>query len=235
MKCNFCWEDLEGQAVVTACGNLFCCEDAAKILRDEGGCPVCDQPFRVTNDVEMNPNEHWINMAMIGVTPELAMRTASESLKFYISQMELQCENKMNRFGNQCREQCQGMKSKCIEKMEQVREAYEKLDKRCGLMEQEGANLTKDKQELQEKFSETSSDGILTDLFYGQKDRRNFVGIYRRIYDDINGYIFYQKVVGIFSEYSDDINSYLFYRKVVRISSVYSDETPTTSTVIYFI
>ncbi|KAF8080895.1 hypothetical protein N665_0917s0011 [Sinapis alba] len=183
MKCNFCWEDLEGQAVVTACGNLFCCEDAAKILRDEGGCPVCDQPFRVTNDVEMNPNEHWINMAMTGVTPELAMRTTSESLKFYISQMELQCENKMNRFGNQCREQCQGMKSKCIEKMEQVREAYEKLGKRCGLMEQEVANLTKDKQELQEKFSETSS-GRRYHLV-GKKYSSEFHQNFRRFSDEL--------------------------------------------------
>ncbi|KAF8080890.1 hypothetical protein N665_0917s0006 [Sinapis alba] len=119
----------------------------------------------------MNPNEHWINMAMTGVTPELAMRTANESLKFYISQMELECENKMNRFGNQCREQCQGMKSKCIEKMEQVREAYEKLGKRCGLLEQEVANLTKDKQELQEKFSETSRKKRKLNELYDQLSR----------------------------------------------------------------
>ena len=42
------------------------------------------------------------------------------------------------------------------EKMEQVRIAYQKMGKSCQMMEQERENLTKYKQELQEKFSEKS-------------------------------------------------------------------------------
>ena len=42
------------------------------------------------------------------------------------------------------------------EKMEQVRTAYQKMGKSCQMMEQEIENLTKYKQELQEKFSEKS-------------------------------------------------------------------------------
>ena len=66
----------------------------------------------------------------------------------------MQC--KMNRVVAQRRQKCEGMQAKFSEKMEQVHTAYQKMGKRCQMMEQEVANLTKDKQELQEKFSEKS-------------------------------------------------------------------------------
>jgi E3 ubiquitin-protein ligase CCNP1IP1 len=48
------------------------------------------------------------------------------------------------------------MQAKFSEKLEEVHTAYQKMAKRCQLMEQEIENLTRDKQELQEKFAEKS-------------------------------------------------------------------------------
>ena len=66
----------------------------------------------------------------------------------------MQC--KMYRVVAQCCEKCEGILSMFSEKMEQVRTAYQKMGKSCQMMEQERENLTKYKQELQEKFSEKS-------------------------------------------------------------------------------
>lgn len=63
---------------------------------------------------------------------------------------------KMNRIVAQCRQKCEAMQEKFTEKLEQVHTAYQKMAKRCQMMEQEIETLSKDKQELQEKFSEKS-------------------------------------------------------------------------------
>ena len=75
---------------------------------------------------------------------------------FYNGQRELELQCKMNRIIAQCQQKCEAMQEKFGEKLGQVHTAYQKMTKRCQMMEQEIENLAKDKQELQEKFAEKS-------------------------------------------------------------------------------
>ena len=75
---------------------------------------------------------------------------------FYIGQKELEMQCKMNGLVTQCRQKCEAMQESFSEKMEQVHTAYQKMAKKSQMMEQEIQNLSKDKQELQEKFAEKS-------------------------------------------------------------------------------
>ncbi|GLU17781.1 hypothetical protein SLE2022_341350 [Rubroshorea leprosula] len=158
MKCNACWQELEGQAISTTCGHLLCTEDAGKILSNDAACPICDQVLSksLTKPVDINPNDEWINMAMAGVSPQILMKSAHRSVMFYIGQKELEMQYKMNRIVAQFRQKCETMQEKFSEKLEQIHTAYQKMAKRCQMMEQEIEHLSKDKQELQEKFAEKS-------------------------------------------------------------------------------
>lgn len=84
------------------------------------------------------------------------MKSAYRSVMFFIGQKELEMQYKMNKIIAQCRQKCEGMQEKFTEKLEQLHTAYQKMNKRCQMMEQEIENLSKDKQELQEKFGEKS-------------------------------------------------------------------------------
>jgi len=84
------------------------------------------------------------------------MKSAYRSVMFYIGQKELEMQYKVNRIVGQCRQKCELMQAKFTEKLEEVHTAYQKMAKRCQLMEQENENLNRDKQELQEKFAEKS-------------------------------------------------------------------------------
>ncbi|KAE8703332.1 E3 ubiquitin-protein ligase CCNB1IP1-like protein [Hibiscus syriacus] len=70
---------------------------------------------------------------------------------FYIGQKELETQYKMNRIVAQYRQKYEAMHEKFSEKLDQVHTAYQKMAKKCQMMEQEIECLTKDKQELQEK------------------------------------------------------------------------------------
>ncbi|KAG8070208.1 hypothetical protein GUJ93_ZPchr0006g44159 [Zizania palustris] len=170
MKCNACWRELEGQAVSTTCGHLLCTEDAKKILSNDGACPICDQVLSKSHmrPVDINPNDDWTNMAMAGVSPQILMKSAYRSVMFYIGQKELEMQYKMNRIVGQCRQKCELMQAKFTEKLEEVHTAYQKMAKRCQLMEQEIENLMRDKQELQEKFAEKSRQKRKLDEMYDQ-------------------------------------------------------------------
>ncbi|CAN8288104.1 unnamed protein product [Cochlearia groenlandica] len=170
MRCNACWRELEGRAISTTCGHLLCTEDASKILSNDGACPICDQVLSksLMKPVDTNPNEEWINMAMAGISPQILMKSAYRSVMFYSSQRDLEMQYKMNRVVAQCRQKCEDMQAKFSEKMEQVHTAYQKMGKRCQMMEQEVENLNKDKQELQEKFSEKSRSKRKLDEMYDQ-------------------------------------------------------------------
>lgn len=84
------------------------------------------------------------------------MKSAYRSVMFYIGQKDLEMQAKMNKVVGQCRQKCVAMQEKFTEKIEQIHTAYQKMAKRCQIMEQELESLSKDKQELQEKFSEKS-------------------------------------------------------------------------------
>lgn len=84
------------------------------------------------------------------------MKSTYRSVVFYIGQKELEMQYKMSRVAAQCRQKCEVMQEKFTEKLEQVHTAYQKMGKKCQMMEQEIENLSKDKQELQEKFAEKS-------------------------------------------------------------------------------
>ncbi|XP_048442953.1 E3 ubiquitin-protein ligase CCNB1IP1 homolog isoform X4 [Pyrus x bretschneideri] len=170
MRCNACWRELEGRAVSTTCGHLLCTEDAGKILGSDGACPVCDQVLSKSHmkAFDINPNDEWINMAMIGVSPQILMNSAHKSVMFYIGQRELEMQCKMNRMQAQYRQKFEAMQEKFGEKMEQLHAAYQKMAKRCQTMAQEIESLSKDKQELQEKFSEKSRQKRKLDEMYDQ-------------------------------------------------------------------
>lgn len=82
------------------------------------------------------------------------MKSAYRSVSFYIGQRDLEMQYKMNKLVAQCRQKCEAMQEKCREKLEQVYTAYQKVTKRCQMLEQERESLSKDKQELQDKFAE---------------------------------------------------------------------------------
>ncbi|XP_021773893.1 E3 ubiquitin-protein ligase CCNB1IP1 homolog isoform X3 [Chenopodium quinoa] len=170
MRCNACWRELEGQAVSTTCGHLFCTSDAGKILNSDGACPICDQVLSKSHmkPVDINPNDEWVNMAMAGVSPQILMKSAYRSVMFYIGQKELEMQCKMNRLMTQCRQKCEALQEKFSEKLEQMHTAYQKMGKRCQMMEQEIENLSKYKQELQEKFAEKSRQKRKLDEMYDQ-------------------------------------------------------------------
>lgn len=170
MRCNACWRELEGQAISTTCGHLLCTSDASKILNSDGACPICDQVLSksLMKPVDINPNDEWANMAMVGVSPQILMKSAYRSVMFYVGQKELEMQCKMNRLMTQCRQKCEALQEKFSEKMEQMHTAYQKMGKRCQLMEQEIENLSKDKQELQENFVEKSRQKRKLDEMYDQ-------------------------------------------------------------------
>lgn len=170
MRCNACWRELEGQAVCTTCGHLLCPEDARKVLSNAAACPICDQVLSksLMKSVDINPNDEWINMVMAGISPQILMKSAYRSVMFYIGQKELEMRFKMNRMVAQCRQKYEMMQEKFTEKLEQVHTAYQKMAKRCQMMEQEIEILSKDKQELQEKFAEKSRQKRKLDEMYDQ-------------------------------------------------------------------
>ncbi|CAL0333710.1 unnamed protein product [Lupinus luteus] len=96
------------------------------------------------------------------------MKSAYRSVMFYIGQKELEMQFKMNRVIAQCRQKCEAMQEKFTEKLEQVHTAYQKMAKRCQMMQQEIETLTKDNQELQEKFAEKSRQKRKLDEMYDQ-------------------------------------------------------------------
>ncbi|CAM8877122.1 unnamed protein product [Rhodiola kirilowii] len=170
MRCNSCWRELEGRAVSTTCGHILCADDANKILNNDAACPVCDEPLSksLMKPLEINPNEEWINMAMVGVSPQTLMKSAYRSVMFFIGQKELEMQYKMNRVVAQCRQKCETMQEKFTEKLEQIHTAYQKMASRCQTMEREIESLSKDKQELQEKFSEKSRQKRKLEEMYDQ-------------------------------------------------------------------
>ncbi|KAL3821276.1 hypothetical protein ACJIZ3_007181 [Penstemon smallii] len=156
MRCNACWRELEGRAITTTCGHLLCQEDASKIISNDGACPICDQVLSksLMRPVDINPNDDWVNTVTAGVSPQILMKSAYRSIMFYIGQKELEMQVKMNKMMGQCRQKCEAMQEKFTAKMEQIYTAYQKLSKRCQMMEQQMESLSKDNQELQEKFAE---------------------------------------------------------------------------------
>ncbi|KAJ3692096.1 hypothetical protein LUZ60_012446 [Juncus effusus] len=170
MRCNACWRELESQAISTTCGHIFCKEDANKILNSDGPCPVCDQVLSksLMKAVEINPGEEWINMSMAGISTQILMKSAYRSVMFEIGQKELEMEYKMNRLVAQYRQKFEGMQAKFQEKMEEVQSAYQKMGKKCQLMEKEIESLSKDKQELQDKYAEKSRQKRKLDEMYDQ-------------------------------------------------------------------
>ncbi|XP_017699075.1 E3 ubiquitin-protein ligase CCNB1IP1 homolog isoform X2 [Phoenix dactylifera] len=170
MRCNACWRELDGKAISTTCGHLLCTEDASKILSNDSACPVCDQALSKSHmrPIDINPGDHWINMAMAGVPPQILMKTAYRGVMFYIGQKELEMQYKLNKIAGQCQQKCEVMQEKIMEKLEQVHAAYQKMAKRCQMMEQEIESLSKDKQELQEKYAEKSRQKRKLDEMYDQ-------------------------------------------------------------------
>lgn len=90
------------------------------------------------------------------------MKSAHRSVMFYIGQKELEMQCKMNKIVSQCQQRCEMIQEKATERLEQLHTAYQKMAKRCQMMQQEIESLTKDNQELQEKFAEKSRSVSIT-------------------------------------------------------------------------
>nr|TKW21867.1 hypothetical protein SEVIR_4G148500v2 [Setaria viridis] len=116
--------------------------------------------------MDVDPSDDWTNMAMAGISPQILMKSAYRSVMFYIGQKELEMQYKMNHIVGQCRQKIELMQGKFTEKLEELHAAYQKMGKKCQLMEQEIESLTKDKQELQEKFAEKSRQKRKLDEMY---------------------------------------------------------------------
>ncbi|XP_072958851.1 E3 ubiquitin-protein ligase CCNB1IP1 homolog isoform X2 [Typha angustifolia] len=189
MRCNACWRELEGQAITTTCGHLLCPEDANKILNNDAVCPICDQVLSksLMRPVDINPGDEWINMSMAGISPQILMKSAYRSVMFYIGQKELEMQYKMNKIVGQCRQKCEVMQAKFTEKLEEVHTAYQKMAKRCQMMEQELESLTKDKQELQEKYAEKSRQKRKLDEMYDQL-RSEYDSVKRSAIQPVNNF-----------------------------------------------
>ncbi|VAI57159.1 unnamed protein product [Triticum turgidum subsp. durum] len=85
------------------------------------------------------------------------------------------------------RQKCEVMQAKFTEKLEEVHAAYQKMAKRCQLMEQEIENLTRDKQELQEKFAEKSRQKRKLDEMYNRL-RNEYESVKRSAIQPANNY-----------------------------------------------
>ncbi|CAN1818203.1 E3 ubiquitin-protein ligase CCNB1IP1 homolog [Linum perenne] len=171
---------IDGRAITTTCGHILCTEDASKVLSNDAACPICDQVLSKSHmkPVDINPNDEWINMATAGLSPQMCilctvMKSTYKSVMFYIGQKELEMQFKMNRIVGQCRQKCEALQEKCTEKLEQIHNAYQKMAKRCHMMEQEIESLNNDKQELQEKFSEQSRQKRKLEEMYDQLRSEN--------------------------------------------------------------
>lgn len=158
MKCNACWRELEGRAIATTCGHILCTEDAGRILSTDATCPVCDQILSksLMKAVDLNPNDEWMNMAMAGVPPQNIMKSAYKGVAFWMGQKDVEMQATVNKVLQQYRHKCEQMQAKFTEKLEQVHTAYQKAVKRIQMMQQEVESLTKDREELQEKYAEKS-------------------------------------------------------------------------------
>ncbi|KAJ6886605.1 E3 ubiquitin-protein ligase CCNB1IP1 [Populus alba x Populus x berolinensis] len=80
---------------------------------------------------------NFLQMAMAGISPQILMKSAYRSVMFFTGQRELEMQYKMNRIVAQCRQKCESMQEKFTEKLEQLHAAYQKMAKRCQMMEQE--------------------------------------------------------------------------------------------------
>jgi|APGre2960657444_1045066.scaffolds.fasta_scaffold00487_5 hypothetical protein len=40
-KCNYCWQDMQGDSSVAPCGHVFCADHAEAMLEQGEGCLVC--------------------------------------------------------------------------------------------------------------------------------------------------------------------------------------------------
>ncbi|AQK90721.1 E3 ubiquitin-protein ligase CCNB1IP1-like protein [Zea mays] len=70
--------------------------------------------------MDINPGDDWTNMAMVGISPQIFMKSAYRSVMFYIGQKELEMQYKMNRIVGHCRQKCELMQAKFTEKLEEV-------------------------------------------------------------------------------------------------------------------
>ncbi|XP_057859580.2 E3 ubiquitin-protein ligase CCNB1IP1 homolog isoform X1 [Cryptomeria japonica] len=158
MKCNACWREIEGRAIATACGHILCTEDAGRILSTDSSCPICDQILskNLMKSVDINPSDEWMNMAMAGVPPQNIMKSAYKGVAFWLGQKDVEMQATVSKVLQQYRGKCEEMQTKFTEKLEQVHTAYQKAVKKIHLMQQEVESLSKDKEELQEKYAEKS-------------------------------------------------------------------------------
>ena len=83
------------------------------------------------------------------------MKSAFKGVMFWLGQKEVESQLTISK-AVQLKKKYEEMQTKYMEKLEQVHAAYQKAMKKCQLLEHEKENLVKDKNELQEKYTEKS-------------------------------------------------------------------------------
>lgn len=83
------------------------------------------------------------------------MKSAFKGVVFWIGQKDVENQVTVNK-AMALKQKCEEMQSKYMEKLEQVHAAYQKAMKKVQALEHEKDQLTKDKNELQEKYTEKS-------------------------------------------------------------------------------
>ncbi|CAN1162871.1 E3 ubiquitin-protein ligase CCNB1IP1 homolog [Linum perenne] len=161
MRCNACWQEL----MVVLSQLLVVTSSALKMpARYLAMMPHAQSVIKCC----LRDGNGWIISTDVTV-----MKSTYKSVMFYIGQKELEMQFKMNRIVGQCRQKCEALQEKCTEKLEQIHNAYQKMAKRCHMMEQEIESLNNDKQELQEKFSEQSRQKRKLEEMYDQLRSEN--------------------------------------------------------------
>ncbi|KAF3672870.1 E3 ubiquitin-protein ligase CCNB1IP1 -like protein [Capsicum annuum] len=179
MRCNACWRELEGQAITTTCGHIFC----ILVLYVFHICFVCipapkgmsQQSDKLDNQGMSDASKILSNDAACPICDQVLSKSLMKPVDvnpsdewINIGQKELEMQFKMNKIVAQCRQKCEMMQEKFSEKLEQIHTAYQKVSKKCQMKEQEIESLSKDKQELQEKFAEKSRQKRKLDEMYDQ-------------------------------------------------------------------
>jgi hypothetical protein len=122
--CNVCWEPLQGQANIAACGHLFCDSHAGTALDAAEGCPLCGGQMSHTTlkVVPVEPADSALESALLGLNPDAIAQAAHKAVEWWGKQTELTYQEFMRRASASHAQREQRYKAKLAE----VHDAYKK-------------------------------------------------------------------------------------------------------------
>eukprot|EP00884_Botryococcus_braunii_P022277 jgi/Botrbrau1/8733/Bobra.0090s0009.1 len=167
MRCNGCQEDLaetKQQCVATTCLHIFCGTCIQKIVETESGCPVCENVITKNNIklVRVAQDAQAFKLALCGQSPDVALSSALNAVKFYITQQALQADLQAARL----HQKLEKMRVQCNARLQEVHDGYLKAKRKYKEIADERNKLVADNQELQQKYSQKAAQSRkLQDMF----------------------------------------------------------------------